>query len=87
MSAFPSLFYTLNPALFQVSLLACIPLSKSRIRRTMSAAADKRSMRLLMVCAVGTLAGILMASADRKASKAANGALTVEDRLKQLDHK
>lgn len=54
---------------------------------TMSASADKRSMRLLMVCALGTLAGILMASADRKASKAANGPLTVEDRLKQLDHK
>nr|PNR50485.1 hypothetical protein PHYPA_009671 [Physcomitrium patens] len=53
----------------------------------MSASADKRSMRLLMVCAMGTLAGILMASADRKASKVANGPITVEERLKQLDHK
>lgn len=44
-------------------------------------------MRLLMVCAIGTLAGILMASADRKASKQATGALTVEERLKQLDQK
>ena len=31
--------------------------------------------------------GILMASADRKAQKAADGPLTVEEKLKQLDQK
>jgi hypothetical protein len=45
---------------------------------------EKRTMRLLMACAIGTLAAVLMASADKKA-KSKDSPRTVEAKLKEMD--
>ncbi|CAI5464180.1 unnamed protein product [Closterium sp. Yama58-4] len=46
---------------------------------------DRISKVVLIACGVGTIAGLLLTSADRKAQSRAQGPASVEDKLKQLD--
>ncbi|BBN12810.1 hypothetical protein MPTK1_5g23070 [Marchantia polymorpha subsp. ruderalis] len=48
---------------------------------------ETRTMRLLMLCAIGTLGGILMASADKKARRLHEEQVSMDEKLKQLDQK